>query len=296
MKFRLPLLLVFTFALISSASATVSTVSGDVFSSVAKEKLIRAQIWFNGDLYSHTDLDGRFEILGATAGDVIRVKKVNYIGTSTVIESENNEFEFQLAPIWKLESAHQIYEDVSEYAWYEPAIRKLYEAQALTATEKQLFKPNENLTRGELAVLGVKVAGFLPKPIGESSFCDVKTEDDFAPTVEFMFSHGWLSGYPSGKCDKGRVFKPHLLANRAEATKMALIVFQDLVNKQVEKNVCLPSGFTDVPDDAWFVEFVDKANCLGFVNGYSDGSFRPANSINRAEIAVILANALESLF
>lgn len=296
MKFRALFLFALFLTFISTTLATAVSVSGSVSSSAAEESLIRAEIWLNGEFNSHTNLEGKFEILGAAVGDVIRVQKTDYVGTSVIVEIAGEEFDFGLAPIWQLESAHQIYEDVPEYAWFEPAVRKLYETHTLTAAGVQNYKPSENLTRSELAVLGVKVAGFLPENVEETNFCDVEPEDDFAPAVEFMFANGWLSGYPSDDCEKERVFRPSLPVNRAEAVKMALIAFQDLAEKKVEESVCLPAGFTDVPANAWFAKFVDEANCLGFVNGYSDGSFRPANPVNRAEIAVILANALESLF
>ena len=296
MRFRALLFFVSVSIFISTAFAATIAISGSVFSSAAEEKLIRAEIWLNGEFHSHTDLDGEFEILGAAEGDVIRVRKVDYVGTSAIAESSNDIFEFQLAPVWRLESVHQVYEDVPEYVWFEPAVRELYETQTLGAEKKQLFLPSENLTRGELAVLGVKVAGFLPEQVEKTNFCDIAASDDFAPAVEFMFANNWLSGYPSTDCSKGRVFRPAMPVTRAEAVKMALIAFQDLVERRVEETVCLPSGFTDVPRDAWFAEFVDQANCLSFVNGYPDGSFRPANPVNRAEIAVILVNALESLF
>ncbi|MFH1545890.1 MAG: S-layer homology domain-containing protein [Patescibacteria group bacterium] len=296
MKFRALSFLASFLIFISAVFAAAVSISGSVFSSAVGEPLIRTEIWLNGNFNSHTDLEGRFEILEATAGDIIRVRKTDYVGTSVIVKATDEEFYFELAPVWRLENVNQVYEDVPEYAWFEPAVRQLYETQTLAATGTQNYKPSENLTRGELAVLGVKVAGFLPEEVEKTNFCDVEPKDDFAPAAEFMFANGWLSGYPSEDCEKNRVFRPNLPVNRAEAVKMALVVFQDLVEKKIEESVCLPAGFTDVPTGAWFAKFVNEANCLGFVNGYPDGSFRPANPVNRAEIAVIFANALESLF
>ncbi|MBU1089377.1 S-layer homology domain-containing protein [Patescibacteria group bacterium] len=296
MKFRALSFLASFLIFISAVSAAAVSISGSVFSSAVGEPLIRTEIWLNGNFNSHTDLEGRFEILETAAGDIIRVRKTDYVGTSVIVKAADEEFDFELAPVWRLENVNQVYKDVPAYAWFEPAVRQLYETQTLAATGTQNYKPSENLTRGELAVLGVKVAGFLPENVEETNFCDVEPEDDFAPAVEFMFANGWLSGYPSEDCGKNRVFRSNLPVNRAEAVKMALVVFQDLVEKKIEESVCLPAGFTDVPAGAWFAKFVNEANCLGFVNGYPDGSFRPANPVNRAEIAVIFANALESLF
>ncbi len=296
MKSRALIFFVSVLVLTASVSAAVALISGRVLSSKDGFPLVRAEVWSNGAFYTHTDINGHFEILATKAGDVVRIHKTDFVDTSAIANSANEAFEFQLAPIWKLVNAHQVYADVAEYAWYEPAVRKLYETQTLTATGVQKFLPSENVTRGELAVLSVKAAGFLPGKVAETHFCDVYPDDDFAAAVEFMFVHNWISGYKSTSCSKGLVFRPNLLINRAEAVKMTLIAFRDLVDEKVATNVCFPAGFTDVPRDAWFATFVDEANCLGFVNGYKDGTFRPANPVNRAEITVILANALESLF
>ncbi|MFH0776402.1 MAG: S-layer homology domain-containing protein [Patescibacteria group bacterium] len=296
MNFRAIIFPACLLACVSIVFAATSGISGRVIASTNSTRLIRAEVWLNGTLAAHSDIDGRFTVTDAKAGDILRLRKTDFVDTSTIVGSSEDFFEFELAPIWKLDSAHQIYEDVPDDAWFEPAVRKLYETQTLTASTKQLFLPSETLTRGELAVLSVKVAGFLPDPVTETHFCDIASDDDFAPAVEFMFKNNWISGYQSSTCKKGKVFRPNLPVNRAEAIKMALIAFQDLVAKKIATNVCLPAGFADIPREAWFAKFIDEANCFGFANGYRDGSFRPANPVNRAEIAVILANALESLF
>ena len=279
----------------SVALAASISISGIVFSSAAQEPLVKTEILVNGVSMLMTDLQGSFALSELQHNDVIRARKEGYVGMSTIISGADEDLSFHLAPVWELDSANQIYQDVPIYSWFEPAVRKLYEMQTLSASTQQDFRPGENLTRGELAVLAVRAAGFLPKISGEKHFCDIELTDDFASAVEFMYQHGWLSGYVSNSCKLGRVFRPQMAVNRAEAVKMALIAFDDLVRKAIDERSCVGADFTDVPDTAWFTPFVDQASCLKFINGYSDGSFRPANPVNRAEIAVILANALESL-
>lgn len=47
--------------------------------------------------------------------------------------------------------------------------------------------------------------------------------------------------------------------------------------------------FTDqVRFDSWFASSVVDMHAKGVIQGYPDGSFRPGNSVNRAELAVIL--------
>ncbi|MFH0834629.1 MAG: S-layer homology domain-containing protein [Patescibacteria group bacterium] len=296
MSARVSIFLASLIIAVSSVFAAQSVISGKATSSSASVPVVRAEVWWNGKFHSYTGINGEFTILGTTAGDVVRLHKKGFVDSSTIADFDSATIDFALAPVWNLENASQVYSDIAPYAWYEPAVRRLYENQTLTASGVQEFLPSQNLTRGELAVLGVKVAGFLPSAVKETHFCDVAPTDDFAPAVEFMFAHGWLSGYQSNDCKKGKVFRPQLPVNRAEAVKMVLTTFADLANQKVLEKVCLPAGFTDVPANAWFADFVNKANCLGFVNGYKDGSFHPAQPVNRAEIAVILANALESFF
>lgn len=49
-------------------------------------------------------------------------------------------------------------------------------------------------------------------------------------------------------------------------------------------------NFSDVKNGSWFYSAVARAVAAGYVNGYSDGSFKPNNTITRAEAAVMIAN------
>jgi hypothetical protein len=278
------------------AAEKINLISGEVFSSDTGEKLIRAEVWRNGELHSRTDLDGHFEILDAEPGDILRIRKNKFVGTSIFVGASTEILHFELAPIWELESASQIYTDISRDDWFEPAVRRLYENQILSATDRENFDPAENISRGELTALAVAAAGFLPPPIESTSFCDINPTDNFAPAIEFLFSNNWISGDDSDDCEKGKSFRPNLPVSRVETAEMTLAVFGDLVDRKLNEKVCLPAGFVDVPADAWFAEIVDRANCLGFIDGFADDTFRPDRPVNRAEIALIFSNALESLF
>jgi len=50
--------------------------------------------------------------------------------------------------------------------------------------------------------------------------------------------------------------------------------------------------FSDVEDVAWYSASVATASRFGIVTGFSDGTFRPNQSITRAELAVMLVRAL----
>lgn len=51
------------------------------------------------------------------------------------------------------------------------------------------------------------------------------------------------------------------------------------------------SKFSDLLKDAWFAPFIARMRNLGILDGYPDGSVKPDNTINRAELAKIAAKA-----
>lgn len=55
------------------------------------------------------------------------------------------------------------------------------------------------------------------------------------------------------------------------------------------------SGFNDVFDGDWYAEAVSNLHETGIIEGYSDGSFQPGSSVNRAELAVMLDRMMTSL-
>ncbi|RYD07027.1 hypothetical protein N752_00160 [Desulforamulus aquiferis] len=57
------------------------------------------------------------------------------------------------------------------------------------------------------------------------------------------------------------------------------------------QNVAL--GFTDVVGGQWYYGDVVAAKAAGYIGGYSDGTFKPEQSISRQEVASILVRLLK---
>lgn len=98
----------------------------------------------------------------------------------------------------------------------------------------------------------------------------------------------------SGALDESEArLRPNDLATRAEVLKLLVNVYgEDLVNPAT------PS-FTDVPRTAWYYPYVETAARAGWIKGdrdcYGTGArpctARPADGVNRAEMAVLLQRA-----
>ena len=54
------------------------------------------------------------------------------------------------------------------------------------------------------------------------------------------------------------------------------------------------SGFTDVPSTFWAYTEITEAVNKGITNGYTDGTFKPGNSVTNAHFAAFLARAVWS--
>lgn len=109
-----------------------------------------------------------------------------------------------------------------------------------------------------------------------NQFSDVIEENPFGNTILEMRQKGFVAGYPDG------TFAPDNSISRAEFITMVVRA----TNPSPKGAGCFP----DVASD-WYAPFVCTAKQNGWVRGYDDGTFKPANNINFAEAATILNRA-----
>ena len=115
----------------------------------------------------------------------------------------------------------------------------------------------------------------------DPGFSDVPTGHENADGIFYVKSHGLVQGYADG------TYKPDATINRAEFVKILMGAFED------DDRMCKIAPFADVDQTAWYATFAHAARCNGVVEGYADGTFRPANTINFAEAAKIIAKAFK---
>ncbi len=122
--------------------------------------------------------------------------------------------------------------------------------------------------------------------VGTTGFTDVGKGYQYETAIEFVKTKGIVNGYADG------TFKPEQTINRAEFTKILIEAIID----QAKINNCLNENsfrFTDVGSSDWFAPYVCMAKVYAIINGYSDGSFGPGNTINYAEAAKIISNSFD---
>ncbi|MFC1615669.1 S-layer homology domain-containing protein [Patescibacteria group bacterium] len=114
---------------------------------------------------------------------------------------------------------------------------------------------------------------------GVFAFSDVPENHPNYTAIVDLQTKGVINGYPDG------TFKPDQTVNRVEALKILLL----------GSRIPVPETFTvaDFPDtgaDEWYSGILAEAVNLEIVDGYPDGTFKPAQTVNLVEAVKMLLN------
>lgn len=111
-------------------------------------------------------------------------------------------------------------------------------------------------------------------------FEDVFVTTPYALEINTLAEEGIIQGDPDG------YFYPNRAVNRAEMLKILYTAAGKLALKP--SRAC----FTDIDVLAWYAPYVCDAKEKGYISGYSDGRFAPAQSVNTVEALKMLHTVL----
>jgi len=144
--------------------------------------------------------------------------------------------------------------------------------------------PSGRFEASLLAALGT-VAGaaaplVAPAPAAaQKSFADVASDYWARPYIQAMAERGIISGFPNG------TFRPDEPVTRAQ--------FAAMLNQAFSKSTARePIAFQDVPQDHWASEAIRQVYATGFLTGYPNQTFQPAQNIPRVQVLASLAGGL----
>ena len=110
-------------------------------------------------------------------------------------------------------------------------------------------------------------------------YSDMSLSPWAADAIVYLADKKIVNGYIDG------TFKPTAPITRAEFTKIVVEAFYGISAYEFENQ------FTDVPDNAWYAPYVNKAYEEGIISGTGNGEFCPNDTITRQDMAVIIYNA-----
>ena len=91
--------------------------------------------------------------------------------------------------------------------------------------------------------------------------------------ISYMSNLKMVKGYPDGN------FRPYANITRAEFAAM-VVRFENI-------SAAGSKTFTDLQNNHWAYEVIQKAAQAGWISGYPDGSFKPDQPITRGEVVTI---------
>ena len=142
------------------------------------------------------------------------------------------------------------------------------------------FEPDRNMTRAEVTTMFARLLAekMAADQTYSNTFSDVAKSHWAANYIGYMQQFGIITGYADGS------FRPDASVTRAEFAAIA---------SRFEALTEGTKSFSDVPSSHWAAKYINFAATRGWVNGYADGTFRPNNSITRAEVAAVTCRLLE---
>lgn len=143
-------------------------------------------------------------------------------------------------------------------------------------------RPNRNISRAEVATIFFRLLTDDAREKHWSStnnYSDVKDTDWCNNAISTLSNMGILKGYEDG------TFHPNAPVTRAEFAAIAARFSDGAADDY--------ATFSDVPNDYWASKEIAKAAKLGWIKGYTDGTFRPTNNITRAEVMTLVNRVLE---
>jgi hypothetical protein len=177
--------------------------------------------------------------------------------------------------------------DVVPGDWYYSYVHCLYCQGIIDGYPDGTFRPNNYLTRGQLAKILSISAGYEDEVTGQS-FEDVAVDSTFWVYIERLYMQGVISGYPCGgpgePCGSGNLpyYRPTNTTTRGQVSKTIVEASGMPINTTGGPH------FIDVADGSTFYDYIETLYNNGIITGYADNTFRPDNNVTRAQLAKMI--------
>jgi hypothetical protein len=185
--------------------------------------------------------------------------------------------------------------DVPPYHWASRQTNACAAAGIVGGYDDGTYRPRVQVTRDQMAVyISRALAGgddHVPTGPAEATFPDDVPLDHWAYRwIEYSVSQEVVQGYPDG------TYRPDLVVDRGQ---MAVYIARSLVAPSGDAGIPDPPSAPTFPDVtplsswAWCYPHVEYIAAEGVTQGYPDGTYRPAQTVTRDQMAVYAQRAFE---
>lgn len=164
--------------------------------------------------------------------------------------------------------------DVTDNVWYYEAVQQAAKKDIIKGYEGALFKPTQSVTRAEFVTFLSRL--LVTDAIEESPivFTDVNETLFAYDAIKQLTNMDVISGYPD------QTFRPFAPITRGE---VATLLYRALNLPDAKEN-----DYADLLEQAFYYDAVVALSGEGILSGYPDGSFKPDESMTRAEVANVI--------
>ena len=159
--------------------------------------------------------------------------------------------------------------------WAKDSIAKWGASGVLSGYPDSTFHPDQHLTRAEFVTILNRVFGFYAK--SDASFSDVKPSSWYADALSIAREAGYYEGFPGNEAHAGDAI------SRQDAVTLLARIFSLAASESASST---PNFSDGAQIRAYAKTAVDALS--GILSGYEDGSFRPQNSLTRAEFVTLI--------
>lgn len=174
------------------------------------------------------------------------------------------------------------FSDVPTGKWYTDSVEFCVDKGYVSGYKDGSFKPNNNITRAELAVILNQLLGLTSH--GNNSFTDVENNKWYTDPVLNCANAGIITGYGNGR------FGPFNYVTREQAA----VIFCKAFNIS---NTYAPMIFRDYSSiSSWARDSVASISEVNLMTGMGNNTFSPKTALTRAQVATIIyANSKRDL-
>lgn len=182
----------------------------------------------------------------------------------------------QLQVMYNPDYVEPLFKDVANDFWAKDVIKELNERGLIKGYSNGSFKPNDNIIRADAAII---MARLLKKPVTKIySFEDLSESHYAYNDIQSAVNGGIFEGYENG------TFKPKNNITRAETAT--------ILQRHYKFKGAGDVKFSDVKETNWAYDNIVALYKNGIIEGYENGTFKPDQSITRAEFATMLSRAI----
>lgn len=168
--------------------------------------------------------------------------------------------------------------------WAAKPIQNLADQGVVNGYPDGTFKPDQAVTRAELAKMLSKALGY--QPVSGSKFPDIGGHWA-ASYMNAMAEHKVMNSFNDGN------FQPERAVNRAQITTFIARIL-NLAKPEEKFGRDWSASFIDVPNDHWAFRYIELSNKFGLLPPEYQTEFHPDQAVTRAEAAWMI-QALKGL-